>query len=84
MKARAERMTECAVKEILAIIQNRRQSIDEIVAAMDETHSAEELAQNRAYCALVSAFNNLKFTEERMTGWLTNRLSIEEAKNNIK
>lgn len=70
MKARAERMAEGATKELLETINNRIDSTKEIVNAMDETHSVEELVGNNNYCALVSALCSLYQARDCMSCWL--------------
>ena len=71
MKARAERVTERTVKELLKLFEERLEDIASVMVEMEETHSEAELAANGSYCALVSAGMSLQQTLEGMNFWIT-------------
>lgn len=70
MKARAERMTSATVTAVGATLSALRENIDYVIKAMDETHSAKELAQDLNYCALMSASINIKQTIHDLKNWV--------------
>lgn len=70
MKARAERVTERTVKELLKLLEERLEDVASVMVEMEETHSESELAANGSYCALVSAGMNLQQTLESMNFWI--------------
>lgn len=70
MKARAERMTCVTVTAVSATLSALRENIDYVIKAMDETHSAKELAQDLNYCALMSAGINIKQTIHDLKNWV--------------
>lgn len=75
MKERAERLAKSSISEILSVIGSQRNSISDVLDEMEATHSGSELAQSRHYCALVSAFSNLRDTEECIAFWLNREIS---------
>lgn len=73
MKARAERMTCATVTAVGATLSALRENIDYVIKAMDETHSAKELAQDLNYCALMSAAINIKQTLNDLSNWISGK-----------
>lgn len=63
-------MTDVAVRELLSSLESRQDSLAVALEAMESTHTAAELAEDRNYCALVSASLWLARVEENVHYWL--------------
>lgn len=70
MKARAERLTANAVKELQKVLETQLEDIASIVTEMEETHSLAEMAIDANYCALVSAALGLQQVAEGIEYWI--------------
>lgn len=70
MRARAERLIEIAVKTSLDTIANLQDNLEEVMKAAEDVYAIDELAENRNYCALVSAHNNIIQATRDIMGWI--------------
>lgn len=63
-------MTDVAVREMLQTLDSCQDNMAEALEAMESTHTVAELAENRNYCALMSASLWLARVEEDANYWL--------------